>query len=82
MWKTTCTGNAVANGHKWTVVEKEYGIRRRETERTRGQMVGNSRMREKGNEEGRKGEKKVEGEKEKKKKKKIPLLLEEERPVK
>lgn len=25
LWKTTCTGNAVANGRKWTVVHGEYG---------------------------------------------------------
>lgn len=24
-WKTMCTGNVVANGRKWTVVEEEYG---------------------------------------------------------
>lgn len=31
-WKTTCTGNVVANGRKWTVVEEEYGERKRQKE--------------------------------------------------
>jgi hypothetical protein len=31
-WKTTCTGNVVANGRKWTVVEEEYDEGKRQRE--------------------------------------------------
>lgn len=57
-WKTTCTGNVVANGRKWTVVEEEYGEekKQREQEAVR-QMDGDSDERQwkKGKEETEKG---------------------------
>lgn len=76
-WKTTCTGNVVANGRKWTVVEKEYG----EGERQREQEATPDGWRQLREEMGKGREKKETGG-EKRKKKEIPLLLEEERPGK
>lgn len=77
--KTTCTGNVVANGRKWTVVEEEYGERKRqkEQEATPRWMKtvarwGWKRGKEEGGRDGT----------EEKEKNEIPLLLEEERPGK
>lgn len=42
-----CTGNVVANGRKWTVVEEEYGEGKRQIEQeTARQMDGDSDERE------------------------------------